>query len=97
MNTPYSLKKFSKKIDNLFGAYLSLVLPLGHNLNPQTMNKFLAMLMMSATLFVVACNNATEEAPAEEAATEEMPVEEAAPAADTAAAAADTAAATPAQ
>jgi glutamate racemase len=59
------------------------------------MNKFLAMLMFSATLFVVACNNATEEAPAEEATTEEMPVEEVAPAADTTAAA-DTAAA-PAQ
>jgi len=41
------------------------------------MNKFLAMLMMSATLFVVACNNATEETPAEEATTEEMPVEDA--------------------
>ena len=90
-------KNYSKKIDKLFGEDLSLVLPLCHNLNPQTMNKFLAMLMMSATLFVVACNNATEEAPAEEATTEEMPVEEAAPAADTAAAAADTAAATPAQ
>jgi glutamate racemase len=58
------------------------------------MNKFLAMLMFSATLFVVACNNATEEAP-EEATTEEMPVEEVAPAADTTAPA-DTAAA-PAQ
>ena len=79
MKKPFFLKKYSKKIDNLFGAYLSLVLPLGHNLNPKTMNKFLAMLMMSATLFVVACNNATEEAPAEEATTEEMPVEEAAP------------------
>ncbi|NDC73675.1 MAG: hypothetical protein EBZ62_09595, partial [Sphingobacteriia bacterium] len=83
MQKPHFLKKYSKKIDNLFGASLSLVLPLGHNLNPKTMNKFLAMLMMSATLFVVACNNATEEAPAEEATTEEMPVEEAAPAADT--------------
>ncbi|MFM8513641.1 MAG: hypothetical protein ACKOBI_07875, partial [Bacteroidota bacterium] len=80
------MKNYSKKIDKLFGTNLSLVLPLGHNLNPQTMNKFLAMLMMSATLFVVACNNATEEAPAEEATTEEMPVEEAAPAADTTAA-----------
>jgi hypothetical protein len=59
------------------------------------MNKFLAMLLMSATLFTVACNN-TEEAPAEEATTEEMPVEEAAPAADTTAPA-DTTAATPAQ
>ena len=97
MKKPFFLKKNSKKIDNLFGAYLSLVLPLGHNLNPQTMNKFLAMLMMSATLFVVACNNATEEAPAEEATAEEMPVEEAAPAADTTAAAADTTAAAPAQ
>jgi len=76
-------ENYSKKIDKLFGACLSLVLPLRHTLNPQTMNKFLAMLMMSATLFVVACNNATEEAPAEEATTEEMPVEEAAPAADT--------------
>ncbi|MFM8512421.1 MAG: hypothetical protein ACKOBI_01585, partial [Bacteroidota bacterium] len=71
--------------------------PLYHQLNPPTMNKFLALLMLSATLFVVACNNATEEAPAEEATTEEMPVEEAAPAADTAAAAADTTAAAPAQ
>ena len=57
---------------------------------------FLAMLMVSATLFVVACNNAAEEAPAEEATTEEMPVEEAAPAADTTATD-TTAAATPAQ
>ncbi|NBY29369.1 MAG: hypothetical protein EBQ67_00740 [Sphingobacteriia bacterium] len=92
MQKPHFLKKYSKKIDNLFGASLSLVLPLGHNLNPKTMNKFLAMLMMSATLFVVACNNATEEAPAEEATTEEMPVEEAAPAADTTAAVDTTAA-----
>jgi len=85
-------KNYSKKIDKLFGTALSLVLPLCHILNPQTMNKFLAMLMMSATLFVVACNNATEEAPAEEATTEEMPVEEAAPAADTTAAVDTTAA-----
>lgn len=97
MQKPQFLKKYSKKIDNLFGASLSLVLPLCHNLNPKTMNKFLAMLMMSATLFVVACNNATEEAPAGEATTEEMPVEDAAPAADTAAAPADTTAAAPAQ
>ena len=92
MQKPHFLKKYSKKIDKLFGANLSLVLPLYHKLNPQTMNKFLAMLMMSATLFVVACNNATEEAPAEEATTEEMPVEEAAPAADTTAAVDTTAA-----
>ena len=82
-------KKYSKKIDKLFGACLSLVLPLGHTLNPQTMNKFLAMLMMSATLFVVACNNTTEEASTEQTPGEdEMPVGGDAPV-DTAAAPAD--------
>ncbi len=61
------------------------------------MNKFFAMLMMSATLFVVACNNATEEAPAEEAQTEETPVVDPAPAAGDSTAAAGDSTAAPAQ
>jgi len=55
------------------------------------MKKLFALLMVSATLFAVACNNteeaATEETTAtEEVVTEEAPVVEEAPAADTTAA-----------
>jgi hypothetical protein len=35
------------------------------------MKKLFALLMVSATLFVVACNNATEEAATEEVVTED--------------------------
>jgi hypothetical protein len=40
------------------------------------MKKLFALLMVSATLFVVACNNATEEAATEEVVTEEVMEEE---------------------
>jgi len=82
----FFLKKKIKKNRQKVWLEIKSILLLCHNLNPNTMNKFLAMLMMSATLFVVACNNATEETPAEEATTEEMPVEDAAPSTDSAAA-----------
>jgi len=40
------------------------------------MKKLFALLMVSATLFVVACNNATEETAVEETTTEEVMEEE---------------------